>query len=67
MSMNNFQKPQGQLYIQDWIEDKAKYEARLIRALLANIWAASWENQQCGFRTGPTQTDLYSHREELEA
>ena len=24
----------------------------------------SWENQQCGFRTGPTQTDLY--RKELE-
>ena len=23
--------------------------------------------QQCGFRTGPTQTDLYSHRKELEA
>ena len=32
-----------------------------------NIWAASWENQQCGFRTGPTQTDLYKHRKELEA
>ena len=29
--------------------------------------AASWENQQCGFRTGPTQTGLYSHRKELEA
>ena len=29
-----------------------------------NIRAASWENQQCGFRTGPTQTDLYK---ELEA
>ena len=26
---------------------------------------ASWENQQCGFRTGLTQTDLYRHRKEL--
>ena len=25
------------------------------------------ENQQCGFRPGPTQIDLYSHRKELEA
>ena len=24
------------------------------------------KNQQCGFRTGPTQTGLYSHRKELE-
>ena len=29
--------------------------------------AASWENQQCGFRTGPTQTGLYSYRSRLEA
>ena len=29
--------------------------------------AASWENQQCGFRTGPTQTGLHKHRKELEA
>ena len=26
------------------------------------IRAASWENQQCGFRTGPTQTGLYKQR-----
>ena len=26
----------------------------------------SWENQQCGFRTGLTQTGLYSHRRWLE-
>ena len=32
-----------------------------------NIISASWENQQCGFQTGPTQTDLCSHRKELEA
>ena len=32
-----------------------------------NIRAASWENQQCGFRTGPTQTGLYKRRKELEA
>ena len=25
------------------------------------------KNQQCGFRTGPTQTGLYKHRKELEA
>ena len=25
------------------------------------------ENQQCGFRTGPTQTSLYSQRSRLEA
>ena len=31
------------------------------------IWAALWENQQCGFRTGPTQIGLYSHRSRLEA
>ena len=30
------------------------------------IWAASWENQQCGFRTGLTQTGLYKHRRWLE-
>ena len=24
--------------------------------------AASWENQQCGFRTGQTQAGLYKHR-----
>ena len=28
---------------------------------------AQSENQQCGFRTGPTQTDLYKHIKELEA
>ena len=26
-----------------------------------------WENQQCDFRTGQTQTGLYKHRKELEA
>ena len=31
------------------------------------IRAASWENQQCGFRTGLTQASLYSHRSRLEA
>ena len=31
------------------------------------ICAASWENQQCCFRTGLTQTGLYKHRKELEA
>ena len=31
------------------------------------ILAASWENQQCGFRTGLTQTGLYSYRSRLEA
>ena len=32
-----------------------------------NVRAASWENQQCGFRTGLTQTGLYSYRSRLEA
>ena len=32
-----------------------------------NKCAVSWENQQCGFRTGLTQTGLYKHRKELEA
>ena len=39
-------------------------------AIFSNWWnirAASWENQQCGFRTGLTQTSLYSHRRLLEA
>ena len=31
------------------------------------IWAASWENQQCGFRTGLTQTDLCKHSRQLKA
>ena len=35
--------------------------------MTVKIFAASWENQQCGFRPGPTQTDLYSHRKELES
>ena len=26
-----------------------------------------WKNQQCGFRTGSTQTELYKHRRWLEA
>ena len=30
------------------------------------MWATSWENQQCGFPTGPTQTELYKHRRCLE-
>ena len=28
--------------------------------------AASWENQQCGLGTGPTQTGLCMHRRWLE-
>ena len=32
-----------------------------------NIRACAWENQQCGFRTGLTQTGLHSNRKELEA
>ena len=31
------------------------------------IWAATWENQQCGFWPGLTQTRLYSHWRWLEA
>ena len=34
---------------------------------VAFICAASWEDQQCAFRTGPTQTDLYKRRKQLEA
>ena len=38
-----------------------------VSAMTLYIIAASWENQQCGFQTGPTQTGLYKHRKELEA
>ena len=38
---------------------------KLVHAIIY-IRTASWENQHYGFRTGPTQTELYSHREELE-
>ena len=31
------------------------------------VRAASWKNQQCGFRTGLTQTGLYSYKSRLEA
>ena len=34
---------------------------------VVHIEAASLENQQYGFRTGPTQTNLYSHKRWLEA
>ena len=33
----------------------------------SNNWIASWETQQCGCWTGPTQTGLYSYRSRLEA
>ena len=32
-----------------------------------SIWAATWENQQCGFWLGLTQTRLYSYWRWLEA
>ena len=32
-----------------------------------DIWAASWENQQYGFRTSQTQSEMYKHRRSLEA
>ena len=32
-----------------------------------SIWAATWENQQCGFWPGLTQTRLYSHWRWLES
>ena len=37
------------------------------RMSIDNIGAASWENQQCGFLTGLTQTGLCSNRKQLEA
>ena len=45
------------------------YAVSMMRGALTHhcIRAASWENQQGGFRTGPTQTSLYKHRKELEA
>ena len=33
-----------------------------ICSILTKIWAALWENQQCGFHTGLTQTELHKHR-----
>ena len=38
-----------------------------VSTLQINIGATSWKNQQCGFRTGLTQTALYSYRSMLEA
>ena len=32
-----------------------------------DIQLSTNNDQQCGFRTGRTQTDLYKHRKELEA
>ena len=32
----------------------------------SSLRATSSENQQCGFRTDSTQTELYSHRSRLE-
>ena len=38
-----------------------------LACLLWLKWAASWENQHSGFRSGLTQTRLYSYRRWLEA
>ena len=48
------------------LQDNTSYR-RLDTNASFNISATLWENQQCGFRPGPTQTDLYKHRKELEA
>ena len=34
--------------------------------LHGDIWATTQEYQQCGFQTGPSQTELYKHRRCLE-
>ena len=39
----------------------------ITKYLVSDCYATSWENKQCGFRTGLTQTSLYKHRKELEA
>ena len=36
-------------------------------SVITIICTASRENQQCGFRTRPTQTELYKHRRRLVA
>ena len=47
--------------------DRLPFSASPFYVSLYNNRVASWANQQCGFRTGPTQTGLYSHRNRLEA
>ena len=46
----------------EYIRQHPTYEVRI-----CIIRATSWENKQCGFRTGPTQTELYKHIRWLEA
>ena len=52
------------LILVGWIPYWERASKSVVRKM---IWAASWENQQRGFRTGSTQISLYSHRSRLEA
>ena len=53
------------------ITDIYKEYDRVFLSSCLPIWSTNepsrGENQQCGFRTGPTQTGLYKHRSRLEA
>ena len=44
-----------------------EYTSGHMQKALINVLVVSYENQQCGFRTGPTQTVQYKHRRQLEA
>ena len=48
------------------ISKNSHNEGKSKRQIFSKL-AASRENQQCGFRTGLTQTGLYSYRRQLEA
>ena len=55
------------LLVKGFIDIDVVIATCIIMSRLCIIRAASWENQQCGFRTGPTQTNLYKRRSRLEA
>ena len=69
--------PRGILYVLEhrnttsvkpsWSHDTPWTTLLLVGCISDSKGAAMLENQQCGFRTGVTQTDLYKHRKELEA
>ena len=47
--------------------DRLRQSYKYVFLSLFNMWACAWDNQQFGFRPGPTQTGLYKYRKELEA
>ena len=49
------------------VSSHEKWNGPVLSMGYKSVWAAMWENQECGFRTSPTPTELYSHRRRLEA